>query len=108
MQYDKDKKVTKLKAYQQSVRQKLRMQEEQRRGTGVNLNKQQRIALEKKIVESAQIICTTLAMSTNEKLEHLQPDDIDYLIVDEACQSVELNNLIPFEHQPRKVILVGD
>lgn len=59
-------------------------------------------------MEGAQIICTTLAMSTNDKLESLVPGDIDYLIVDEACQSVELNNLIPFEHQPRKVILVGD
>jgi len=37
-------------------------------------------------------------MSTNEKLEVLNPGDIEYLIVDEACQSVELNNLIPFEH----------
>ena len=24
----------------------------------------------------------------------------EYLIIDEACQSVELNNLIPFEHRP--------
>ena len=47
-------------------------------------------------------------MSTNEKLEHLELNLIDYLIVDEACQSVELNNLIPFEHNPHKVILVGD
>lgn len=47
-------------------------------------------------------------MATNEKLDNLQLGDIDYLIVDEACQSVELNNLIPFEHQPKKVILVGD
>ena len=47
-------------------------------------------------------------MSTNEKLECLELGEIDYLIVDEACQSVELNNLIPFEHQPCKVILVGD
>ena len=39
-------------------------------------------------------------MSTNEKLEYLQPGEIEYLIVDEACQSVELNNLIPFEHNP--------
>jgi len=37
-------------------------------------------------------------MSTNEKLECLKPGDIEFLIVDEACQSVELNNLIPFEH----------
>ena len=47
-------------------------------------------------------------MSVNEKLEYLEPGDIEYLIVDEACQSVELNNLIPFEHMPEKVILVGD
>ena len=47
-------------------------------------------------------------MSTNEKLDYLNNGDIDYLIVDEACQSVELNNLIPFEHNPKKVILVGD
>ena len=48
-------------------------------------------------------------MSMNEKLELLlNPGDIEYLIVDEACQSVELNNLIPFEHKPQKIILVGD
>ena len=50
--------------------------------------KPERIALEKKIIRSTQIICTTLAMSTNEKLDYLAPGDIDYLIVDEACQSV--------------------
>jgi len=47
-------------------------------------------------------------MSTNEKLDYLESGTIVYLIVDEACQSVELNNLIPFEHNPHKVILVGD
>ena len=47
-------------------------------------------------------------MSVNEKLEYLEPGEIGYLIVDEACQSVELNNLIPFEHRPERVILVGD
>ena len=39
-------------------------------------------------------------MSANEKLEYLNPGDIEYLIVDEACQSVELTNLIPFKHRP--------
>ena len=47
-------------------------------------------------------------MSVNEKLEYLEDGDIAYLIVDEACQSVELNNLIPFVHKPERVILVGD
>lgn len=45
----------------------------------------------------------------NDKLEkNITAGDIEYLIIDEACQSVELNNLIPFEHRPYKVILVGD
>lgn len=108
MEYEKGKKVDKLKLYQSTVRQKLRNQEEQRRNNGTFMTKAQRQALEKKIIESTKIICTTLAMSINEKLDYLNKGDVDYLIVDEACQSVELNNLIPFEHQPRKVIMVGD
>ena len=47
-------------------------------------------------------------MSVNDKLDYLNPGDIEYLIVDEACQSVELTNLIPFDHRPQKIILVGD
>ena len=85
MEYEKPKKIDKLRAYQTSVRQKLRMQEEQRRNQGCFLNKAQRMSLEKRIIESTQIICTTLAMSINEKLDYIQPGDIDYLIVDEAC-----------------------
>lgn len=98
MAYEKIKKESKLKAYLLSIRQKLRLLEENRKQPGSYLPKAKRIALEKKIIENTQIICTTLAMSTNEKLEHLPIGSIDYLIVDEACQSVELNNLIPFEH----------
>ncbi len=60
------------------------------------------------IIQKAQIICTTLSMSAVEKLDCIGKDEIEYLIVDEACQCVELNCLIPFEHEPKKVILVGD
>ena len=47
-------------------------------------------------------------MSATEKLEIINFGEFEYLIVDEACQCVELTNLIPFEHEPKKVILVGD
>ena len=47
-------------------------------------------------------------MSASEKLEVIPEGEIEYLIVDEACQCVELTNLIPFVHDPKKVILVGD
>ena len=47
-------------------------------------------------------------MSSSEKLEYIKTGEFEYLIVDEACQCVELTNLIPFERDPRKIILVGD
>lgn len=47
-------------------------------------------------------------MSAIEKLDIFGENDIEYLIVDEACQCVELTCLIPFVHEPKKVILVGD
>lgn len=100
MSYDKAKKLDKVIKYKQVVTKNLADQEVLRRTPNKSMSKQQRKNLEKKIIEQTQIICTTLAMSTNEKLEYLQRGEIEYLIVDEACQSVELNNLIPFEHNP--------
>ena len=47
-------------------------------------------------------------MSAIEKLDILGNETLEYLIVDEACQCVEVNCLIPFERNPQKVILVGD
>jgi len=48
------------------------------------------------ILNRAQIVCTTLSMSASEMFNNFSRDDFEYLIVDEACQSVELTNLIPF------------
>jgi senataxin len=48
-------------------------------------------------------------MSASEMLtKNVSEGDFEFLIVDEACQSVELSCLIPFMHDPRKIILVGD
>ncbi|CAG9318147.1 unnamed protein product [Blepharisma stoltei] len=33
---------------------------------------------------------------------------LDYFIIDDACQSVELSCLIPFVYNPRHAILIGD
>lgn len=60
------------------------------------------------ILKGAKIVCTTLSMSASEMFNNFSLGDFEYLIVDEACQSVELTNLIPFQHEPKKVILVGD
>jgi senataxin len=61
--------------------------------------------IEKQILSEAKIICSTLSMTGGKKFEGLE---IDYLIVDEACQSTELETLIALQLNPDKVILVGD
>lgn len=44
-------------------------------------------------------------MTGNKKFEKLE---FDYLIVDEACQSNELETLIALQLNPSKIVLVGD
>jgi superfamily I DNA and/or RNA helicase len=61
--------------------------------------------IEKQILSEAKIICSTLSMTGCSKFAKL---NIDYLIVDEACQSNELETLIALQLNPVKVILVGD
>lgn len=46
-------------------------------------------------------------MAGSAKLESFR-DRFEYLIVDESCQSTEPSTLIPFQHCPKRVILVGD
>ena len=63
--------------------------------------------LSKLILNKAKIICSTLSMSGCNKISHLK-NKIEYLIIDEACQSTEPETLIPFDLNPNKVVLVGD
>ena len=46
-------------------------------------------------------------MAGIERLKYVK-DGIDFLIVDEACQSIEPTTLIPFFLNPTRVILFGD
>lgn len=62
---------------------------------------------ERSIIKDANIVCCTLSMAGSNKLDPFL-NQIEYLIVDEACQSTEPSTLIPFRLQPKKVILVGD
>jgi senataxin len=63
--------------------------------------------IEEGIIKRARIVCTTLSMSGLEKLETLK-DQLDYLIIDEACQCTEPSTLIPFALAPKRVVMVGD
>jgi superfamily I DNA and/or RNA helicase len=50
---------------------------------------------ENNLILKSQIICITLSMAGIEKM-NLVKGMFDYLIVDEACQSIEPSCLIPF------------
>ena len=60
------------------------------------VSQKQRHSIMLRILKSARIVCTTLSMSASEMFNNYSLDDFEYLIIDEACQSVELTNLIPF------------
>jgi len=64
--------------------------------------------IEKEILTEAKIICTTLSLSRCKIMEDIKPGDIEYLVIDEACQSTEPSSLIPLFYSPTRVIMVGD
>ncbi|CAG9316361.1 unnamed protein product [Blepharisma stoltei] len=73
-------------------------------------------SLKKKYIgESDIIFCTSSTAGSLDMLSAFAVDDngisirkFDFLIIDEACQSVELNILIPFLYDTSTVILFGD
>lgn len=64
--------------------------------------------IEKEFLSNARIILSTLSSSGRTLIVKTYKDRIGCLIIDEACQTTEPNVLIPFLHQPKKVVLVGD
>ena len=66
-----------------------------------------RLNYEESILLKSNVLCTTLNSSGSEKLRRVKVS-YEYLIIDEACQSVEPSNLIPLCHNVKKLILVGD
>ncbi|CAG8450170.1 2652_t:CDS:2 [Funneliformis caledonium] len=61
----------------------------------------------RKVLEKADVICSTLIESGN---EILSTTDIYFntIIIDDATQAIELSSLIPLKYNPKRVILIGD
>ena len=70
-------------------------------------NRIKRFKLEKDIINNADIIFTTCSMAGGREFEKIN-HAFDYVIIDEACQSIELSVLIPLQYNAKKVVLVGD
>lgn len=67
----------------------------------------ERRQLQAKILSEAQIICSTLSGSAHEFLSSMSMK-FDQVIIDEACQCVELSAIIPLRYGCKKCIMVGD
>ena len=60
-----------------------------------------------KILNEAEIICSTLNSSGSDKMDRYY-HNIEAIIVDEAAQSTEPSNIIPLRFKTNKLILIGD
>ncbi|QBM87298.1 senataxin [Metschnikowia aff. pulcherrima] len=60
-----------------------------------------------KILSEAQVICSTLSGSAHDFLASMSMK-FDQVIIDEACQCVELSAIIPLRYGCKKCVMVGD
>ena len=67
----------------------------------------QNSSVRQEVLESSQLICTTLGASGHFLLRNAHLD-FDTVIIDEAAQCTEPEVLIPLQYECRKLILVGD
>lgn len=58
-----------------------------------------------RILARSAIICSTLSSSMS---EYMADYKFDLVIIDEACQSIELSAIIPLRYNPEKVVIIGD
>lgn len=67
----------------------------------------ERKRLRAQILGEADVICATLSGSGHELMANIKVD-FDTVIIDEACQTTELNALIPLKYGCTKCVMVGD
>lgn len=89
--------------------------ETERRVTSKKTVDTARSTLRMKILNEADIICSTLSGSGHDMLAKWEGQSglgfgiaFDTVIIDEACQCVELSSLIPLRYGAQRCILVGD
>lgn len=63
--------------------------------------------IERSLLSRSKVVFATLSVCGRHNMQQYL-DKIDVLIVDEAGQSIEAETMIPLQHNPRVLILVGD
>ena len=60
-----------------------------------------------KVLNEAQVVCCTLSASGHEVISRID-GDFEMVIIDEACQAIELSALIPLQYGCKRAVLIGD
>lgn len=86
-----------------------RLLDEQREKASVAYRSREieRRRIQAKLISEAQVICSTLSGSAHDFLASMYIK-FDQVIVDEACQCVELSAIIPLRYGCKKCVMVGD
>lgn len=67
----------------------------------------ERRRIQAKLINEAQVICSTLSGSAHDFLASMYIK-FDQVIIDEACQCVELSAIIPLRYGCKRCVMVGD
>lgn len=84
------------------------VKEKEKRGTSALARDRFRRACRLKLLSESDVILSTLSASGHDVLAEINELEFPTVIIDEACQSVELSTLIPLRYGAKKCILVGD
>lgn len=109
----KSEEVSKLEDTLREVNKKRselgRLLDEQRERASVAYRSREieRRRIQAKLISEAQVICSTLSGSAHDFLANMYIK-FDQVIVDEACQCVELSAIIPLRYGCKKCVMVGD
>lgn len=109
----KDDEVLKLEKELREVNKKRselgKRLDEQRENVSVAVRSREieKRRVQAKLISEAQVICSTLSGSAHDFLSSMYIK-FDQVIVDEACQCVELSAIIPLRYGCKKCVMVGD
>lgn len=93
------------KSVQELKNQYWQVKENIRKGNKFIEDSRQNLRL--KVLNEAQVVCCTLSASGHDVISRID-GDFEMVIIDEACQAIELSALIPLQYGCKRAVLVGD
>ena len=108
-----EKEITELEEKIRAINKKRselakKLDEQREKASIANRTKEiNRRNIQARILSEAQVLCSTLSGSAHDLVANLSVQ-FDQVIIDEACQCLELSAIIPLRYGCKKCIMVGD